>query len=376
LKKIIPVNRPSFSNIEKSYLLDCINTGWISSSGKYIPKFENEFKKIVNRKYSAAVSSGTAALDIAIKSLNLKKGDEIIVPNFTIISCVNEMIREGVKPIFIEADPNTFNIDVDKIESKITKKTKAILIAHIYGLPVDLKKIIKLKKKYNLFVIEDCAEQLGQTYYKKPIGSFGDISTFSFFANKHITTGEGGMIVTNNKIFYRRFLEYRNICFSLSKPRFIHEDIGWNYRITNLQAAIGCAQLKKLKKFIRKKRLIGKMYTEELKNFKNIKLPIKSTEYSKNIYWVYSIIIKNKKIDAKRFMKILKSRGIDSRPFFCPMHMQPILKKNKLITKEKYPISEEIYKYGFYIPSGIGNTFSEIKIVIRNIKEILNNNFA
>jgi perosamine synthetase len=376
LKKIIPVNRPSFSNIEKSYLLDCINTGWISSSGKYIPKFENEFKKIVNRKYSAAVSSGTAALDIAIKSLNLKKGDEIIVPNFTIISCVNEMIREGVKPIFIEADPNTFNIDVDKIESKITKKTKAILIAHIYGLPVDLKKIIKLKKKYNLFVIEDCAEQLGQTYYKKPIGSFGDISTFSFFANKHITTGEGGMIVTNNKIFYRRFLEYRNICFSLSKPRFIHDDIGWNYRITNLQAAIGCAQLKKLKKFIRKKRLIGKMYTEELKNFKNIKLPIKSTEYSKNIYWVYSIIIKNKKIDAKRFMKILKSRGIDSRPFFCPMHMQPILKKNKLITKEKYPISEEIYKYGFYIPSGIGNTFSEIKIVIRNIKEILNNNFA
>ena len=376
MKKIIPVNRPSFSNIEKSYLLDCINTGWISSSGKYIPKFENEFKKIVNRKYSAAVSSGTAALDIAIKSLNLKKGDEIIVPNFTIISCVNEMIREGVKPIFIEADPNTFNIDVDKIESKITKKTKAILIAHIYGLPVDLKKIIKLKKKYNLFVIEDCAEQLGQTYYKKPIGSFGDISTFSFFANKHITTGEGGMIVTNNKIFYRRFLEYRNICFSLSKPRFIHEDIGWNYRITNLQAAIGCAQLKKLKKFIRKKRLIGKMYTEELKNFKNIKLPIKSTEYSKNIYWVYSIIIKNKKIDAKRFMKILKSRGIDSRPFFCPMHMQPILKKNKLITKEKYPISEEIYKYGFYIPSGIGNTFSEIKIVIRNIKEILNNNFA
>ena len=145
MKKIIPVNRPSFSNIEKSYLLDCINTGWISSSGKYIPKFENEFKKIVNRKYSAAVSSGTAALDIAIKSLNLKKGDEIIVPNFTIISCVNEMIREGVKPIFIEADPNTFNIDVDKIESKITKKTKAILIAHIYGLPVDLKNQLKLK---------------------------------------------------------------------------------------------------------------------------------------------------------------------------------------------------------------------------------------
>ena len=181
----------------------------------------------------------------------MKKGDEIIVPNFTIISCVNEIIREGLKPIFVDADPITFNINPDLIEKKL-QKTKAILVVHIYGLPVDLKKILK-KKKYNLRLIEDCAEQLGQTFDSKPIGSFGDISTFSFFANKHITTGEGGMIVTNNKKFYNDFLEFRNICFSLKKPRFIHEDIGWNYRLTNLQAAIGCAQLKKLPLFIKRK---------------------------------------------------------------------------------------------------------------------------
>ena len=202
MKKIIPVNRPLFSKLEKKYLNQCIDSGWISSGGSFILKFEDSFKKIVSRRYSATVSNGTAALDIAIKTLNLKKGDEIIVPNFTIISCLNEIIREGIKPIFIDADPNTFNIDSDQIESKITKKTKAILIAHIYGLPVNLDKIITLKNKYKLKLIEDCAEQLGQTYKKKPIGSFGDISTFSFYANKHITTGEGGMIVTNNKSYW------------------------------------------------------------------------------------------------------------------------------------------------------------------------------
>ena len=371
MKKIIPVNRPSFLILEKKYLLNCINTGWVSSSGKFILEFENEFKKIVDRKFAVAVSSGTAAIDIAIKTLNLKKNDEIIVPNFTIISCVNEMIREGIKPVFVDADLDTFNIDVKKIESKISKKTKAILIAHIYGLPVNLKEILKLKKKYNLYVIEDCAEQLGQTYQKKPIGSFGDISTFSFFANKHITTGEGGMIVTNKKNFYKKFLELRNICFSLTKARFIHDDIGWNYRITNLQAAIGCAQLKKLKQFLKKKRLIGKMYTEGLKNIKNLKLPIVSSRYAKNIYWVFPI--KSKKFDAKKLIKLLKKRGIETRPFFCPMHMQPILKRMKLIGKEKYPISEQIYKYGIYLPSGIGNTFSEIKTVVKNIKKIFNN---
>lgn len=373
MKNNIPVNRPLFSNLEKKALINCIDTGWISSSGKYIIKFENEFKKIVRRKYSVAVSSGTAALDIAIKSLNLKKGDEIIVPNFTIISCLNEVIREGIRPVFIDADPNTFNIDVDKIESKITKKTKAILIAHIYGLPVDLEKIIRIKKKYNLFLIEDCAEQLGQTYFKKPIGSFGDISTFSFFANKHITTGEGGMVVTNNKFLYKKFLEYRNICFSLKKERFIHDNIGWNYRMTNLQAAIGYVQLKKLKKFIKKKRLIGKIYNKGLKNLSGIQLPMVANEYSKNIYWVFTILIKNKKINAKKFMHLLKKRGIETRPFFYPMHMQPIIKKMKLVSKEKYPVSERIYKYGFYIPSGLGNTFSEINIVIKKLKKIWNN---
>ena len=371
LKKIIPVNRPLFSKLEKKYLNQCIDSGWISSGGSFILKFEDSFKKIISRKYSATVSNGTAALDIAIKTLNLKKGDEIIVPNFTIISCLNEIIREGIKPIFIDADPSTFNIDTDQIESRITKKTKAILIAHIYGLPVNLDKIITLKNKYKLKLIEDCAEQLGQTYKKKPIGSFGDISTFSFYANKHITTGEGGMIVTNNKSYYKKFLELRNICFSLKKPRFIHDDIGWNYRMTNMQAAIGYAQLKKLRYFIKKKRKIGNFYSKELQKISDLQLPILSNEFSKNIFWVYSIIIKNKNLNAIKLSKNLKKKGIETRPFFYPMHMQPIIKKLKLIDKnEKFPVSEKIYRYGLYLPSGIGNTFNELKEVVKQLKII------
>ena len=374
LKKIIPVNRPLFSKLEKKYLNQCIDSGWISSSGDFIKKFENSFKKIVSRKYAVAVSSGTAALDIAVKTLNLNQGDEIIVPNFTIISCLNEIIREGIKPIFVDADPITFNIDTNQIEKKITKNTKAILIAHIYGLPANLDKIIKIKNKYKLKLIEDCAEQLGQTYNKRPIGSFGDISTFSFFANKHITTGEGGMVVTNNKFYYKKFLELRNISFSLKKPRFIHDDIGWNYRMTNMQAAIGCAQLKRLGLFIKKKRMIGNYYFQELKKIKHLQLPLLSNKFSKNIFWVYSLIIKNKHFLATQLSKKLKKRGIETRTFFYPMHMQPIIKKLKLINKnQKFPVSEQIYKYGLYLPSGIGNTFKEIKEVVKQLKIIFKN---
>ena len=200
-----------------------------------------------------AVSSGTGAIDIAIKALNLKKNDQIIVPNFTIISSVIEIIKQGLRPIFVDSKIDDFNIDTELLEKKINKKTKAIMVVHIYGLPSNMEKILKLSKKYNLRIIEDCAEQLGQKYKKKEIGSFGDISTFSFFANKHITTGEGGMVVTNNAKYYEKCLKLRNICFEPKKPRFVHYDLGWNYRMTNLQASIGCAQLKKLNQFIRKK---------------------------------------------------------------------------------------------------------------------------
>jgi len=369
-KIYVPVNRPSIGKEEKALVNECLDSGWIGSEGSYVKKFENKFKKIVNRKFAISVANGTAAIDIAIRALNIKKNDEVIVPNFTIISCVNELVRVGAKPVFIDADIDTWNMKVSDIEKKITSKTKAIIVSHIYGLPTDLNLILKIAKKKKLKVIEDGAELLGQEYYKKPIGSFGDISTFSFYVNKHITTGEGGMLVTNSKSIADRASKLRNICFNPKKQRFIHDEIGWNYRLSNIQSAIGFAQLFKLKRFIKKKREIGKFYNNEFKNIKSLKLPKEKTKYSKNIYWVYGILLKNKTL-ANEFAKQLKKYGIQTRPFFCPMHLQPILKKNGIIDKkDKFPVSEYIFKRGLYIPSGIGTTNEELKYVSKIIRKI------
>ena len=289
----VPVNRPSFDKNEISEVAKTLKSGWVSADSPINKKFEKSFSQKLNRKFSVAVSSGTAALDIAVKSLDLKKGDEIIVPTFTIISTLTQIIRQGIKPILIDSDPITWNMKVHEIESKISKKTKAIMVVHIYGLPTDMNKVLYLAKKYKLFVIEDSAEQLGQTYYGKPVGSLGDISTFSFFANKHITTGEGGMISTNSSKLKNKFKILRNLSFDPKNQKFIHDTLGWNYRMTSLQAAMGKVQLKKLNKFIKIKRFIGKFYNNAFKNLNDLKL-VREPKNCKSNYWLQTLIIKNK----------------------------------------------------------------------------------
>lgn len=366
----IPVNRPSFSNTEIREVTKTLKSGWVSADSPINKKFEKNFSKIIKRKFSVAVSSGTAALDIAVKSLDLKKGDEIIVPTFTIISTLTQIVRQGIKPILIDSDPITWNMKVEEIESKISKKTKAIMVVHIYGLPTDMKKILYLAKKYKLFVIEDAAEQLGQTYYGKPIGSLGDISTFSFFANKHITTGEGGMISTNSLNLNNKFKILRNLSFDPKNQKFIHNTLGWNYRMTSLQAAMGTVQLKKLSKFIKIKRYIGNFYNNAFKNLNDLQLPLSKTDYSENIYWVYGLILKNEKYKAPYYIKKLRKMGIECRPFFCPMHLQPVFRNMKLFQKNRFPVSEKLFNYGFYIPSGIGMKKKELFYVADKIKKI------
>ncbi|MDC1476476.1 DegT/DnrJ/EryC1/StrS aminotransferase family protein, partial [Pelagibacteraceae bacterium] len=233
---------------DKFNVKKCLDTGWISSEGKFVKEFEEKFSKYNNRNYGVAVSSGTAALEIAMKSLNLKKGDEIIIPTFSIISTAICVTKLGLKPVLVDSDLETWNMDTAQIIKKISKKTKAIIITHIYGFPVDMKNILMIAKKKNIKIIEDSAEMIGQKYFDKNCGSFGDLSTFSFYANKHITTGEGGMVLTNNKKLYKKCKSLRNLCFGEGKNRFNHDDIGWNYRMTNLQAALGCGQLDNIKK--------------------------------------------------------------------------------------------------------------------------------
>jgi len=376
MNDFIPVNEPLLNGNEKKYLNECIDTGWISSEGPFIKEFENRFAATVGRKHAIAVSNGTAAIDAAIEALDLRDGDEVIMPTFTIISCINQIVRNGAKPVLVDTDSNTWNMDVSQIESKITTKTKAIMIVHIYGLPVDVNPVLQLASKYNIKVIEDAAEMHGQTYCGKPCGSFGDISTFSFYPNKHITTGEGGMIVTDNDELAERCRSLRNLCFKPQK-RFVHESLGWNLRMTNIQAALGLAQIERIDEFVAKKRAMGKIYTELLSGLQDlIQLPLPSTDYADNIYWVYGIVLKEKSaLNAETMMRKMSQLGIGTRPFFYPMHMQPVFKKANMFVGESYPVAESIAENGFYIPSGLALTEEQMNIVAEKVRKALHESF-
>ncbi len=366
---MIPVFKPILSGYEKKNLNICVNDKWFSSNGKFNFLLENKFKKIVNRKYASSVSNGTVAIELAIKALNIKPGSEVIVPTFTIISPILAIIRNNLKPVFVDLDPEYWNINADDIEKKITKKTKLILIVHTYGFPSNMKKIMSLKKKYKLFLIEDAAEMHGQFYLDKPCGSFGDLSTFSFYSNKFISCGEGGIVCTNDPKLKKKLDSLRNLSFG-DKIRFKHEELGYNFRMSNLQAAVAYSQIDNIKKIVKVKRQIGKKYNNFFAKNPNIQiLPFKNF-YSTNIYWVYGIIIKNNR--KTKLVKFLKKNKIDTRDFFVGMHNQPILKKLKLINKnQKFPNSDYLEKNGIYIPSGPDINDNEIKFVAKSINLFL-----
>lgn len=367
---MIPVNTPLFCGNEKKYLNECIDTGWISSEGPFIKRFEEEMALYIGKSYATAVANGSAALDIAVKALELKKGDEVIMPSFTIISCAQALVTQGIKPILVDSHFDTFNMKVEEIESKITKKTKAIMIVHIFGLTVDIDPILDLAKKYNLKIIEDAAQMHGQEYKGKKCGSFGDISIFSFYPNKHITTGEGGMVLTDNEYLDSRAKSLRNLCFTTD--RFIHKELGWNYRMTNMQAALGVAQLEQIDTIIEKKRWIGNNYNDLLKDIESINLPIPNTNYCENIYWVYAITLKDTySKSAKNIMSELGEYKIGTRPFFYPMHKQPVFNKMGLFVNDNLPNSEKLYEKGFYIPSGLALTKEEVEKVSEVLHKVL-----
>lgn len=367
---MVPVNEPLFNGNEKKYLNECIDTGWISSEGPFVKQFEDNMASYVGRKYATACSNGSAALDIAVAALELYEGDEVIIPSFTIISCGQALITRGVKPILVDSDLKTFNMKVEDIEAKITTQTKAIMIVHIYGLTVDVDPVLKLAKKYNLKVIEDAAQMHGQVYKGQKCGSFGDISIFSFYPNKHITTGEGGMVLTDDVTLDKRSKSLRNLCFTAD--RFIHEELGWNYRMTNMQAALGVAQLEQIDGIVEKKRWIGHTYNKLLKDIDVISLPIVNTEYCENIYWVYAIMLNDKyPKTAKEVMAELGEYRIGTRPFFYPMHKQPVFNKMGLFSDDVLPNSEKLYEKGFYIPSGLALTEAQIEEVSIALHKVL-----
>lgn len=366
----VPVNEPLLTEHEKNNLLECIDTGWISSEGPFIAQFEHMCAQQAEKKYGVAVVNGSVALEVAVKALGIGEHDEVIMPTFTIISCAAALIRAGATPVLVDSNADTFNMNVDQIEQKITSRTKAIMVVHLYGLPVDMDPIMLLAKKYHLKIIEDVAEAQGQTYKGKPCGSFGDVACLSFYPNKFVTTGEGGMVLATDEAVTERCRSLRNLCFKPGR-RFVHDELGHNYRITNLQAAVGVAQMQRLESHVTKKRFIGDYYTAHLSDIDHLQLPLQRTAYAYNNYWVYGVVVKpSSPYSADDLVQKLAEQGIATRPFFWCMHEQPVFARMGLFRGEQYPVAENLARHGFYIPSGLGITQEQMDRVVEVIKTI------
>ena len=368
---MIPVNQPLLDGNEKANLIACIDSGWISSDGPFVHQFEAQFAQSIGRKFGIAVCNGSVALDVAIQALNLPPKSEVILPTFTIISCAAAIVRAGLTPVVVDCDPETWNMDPALVAKEINANTSAIMVVHIYGLPVDMDPILTLAKTNNLKIIEDGAEQIGQTYKGKKIGSFGEVSTFSFYPNKHITTGEGGMVLVDDPKLAERCRSLRNLCF-VPEKRFVHYELGYNFRMTNLQAAVGVAQLERLNLFLEKKRQVGKWYLEKLSGMDCFKLMPEKVSYADNIYWIFGLVLaKSFPHNAEWFMRELAKHNIGTRPFFYPMHQQPVFKQMGLFANKHLPIAENLAEKGFYIPSGLAITLEQVEQVVSAIKNIV-----
>ena len=367
----VSVNEPLLDGNEKKYLEQCIDTGWISSEGPFVQGFEEGMAALTGRKHGVAVCNGSVALDLALQALSLPPGSEVILPSFTIISCAAAVVRAGCVPVLVDSDPQTWNMDVSQIEAKVTSRTSAVMAVHIYGLPVDMEPLMEAARKYHLAVIEDAAEAIGQTAYGKPCGSFGDISCFSFYPNKHVTTGEGGMVLCNDDALAARCRALRNLCF-VPERRFVHHELGYNFRMSNIQAALGVAQLEKIEATLEKKRAIGARYQELLRGVCGVRLPLRETSYAQNLYWVFGLVLDEViPFDGQECERRLQALGIGTRPFFWPMHEQPVFREQGLFEGERYPVAERIARRGLYIPSGLALTERQMEFVAQKVKDVI-----
>jgi perosamine synthetase len=366
---MIPVCEPLLSGKELEYVGDCLKTNWISSAGKYIAEFEKGFAAYCGAKYGIATTSGTTALHLALAALGIGKGDEVIIPTFTMAACAFSVIYTGAKPVLVDSEPETWNMDVAQVERKINPRTKAIMPVHVYGHSCDMDPIMDIARKHHLFVVEDAAEAHGATYKGKMTGRIGDVGCFSFYANKIITTGEGGMIVTNDEKLADRARRLKDQAFSRER-RFLHTELGFNYRMTNIQAAIGLAQLENIDRLVGMRRKNAQLYNRLLKDVSGITLP-KEKKWAKNVYWMYSIVVENDfGMSRDDLMAFLRQKGVDTRTFFIPMHVQPAFKNMGLFEGERYPISEQLAEKGLYLPSGSGLTEEQINTVCEAVKQV------
>lgn len=375
----IPVNEPLLGSQERDYVLECLQTGWISSAGPFIEQFEQQWSHYCQRRYGVSVSNGTTALQAAIRALDLQPEDEVIMPSFTIISCALAVVYAGGKPVLVDSDPDTWCLDVRQIEQRLTPRTRAIMPVHIYGHPVDMEPLLEIAARHGLYVIEDAAEAHGAECQfgrdsTAPVwhrcGSFGTLSCFSFYANKLITTGEGGMVLTDDPQMAERLQRLRNLCF-LPERRFYHKELGYNFRLTNLQAAVGLAQIQRIEQIVARKRAMGKQYNELLQGIPGLQLPSEQP-WARNVYWMYGVVLDEETgLDASKFAQRLQTYEVETRPFFLGMHEQPILHQQGLFVDEHYPVAERLGRQGLYLPSGLALTDEQLERVCAAVREVL-----
>ncbi|MBI5151199.1 MAG: DegT/DnrJ/EryC1/StrS family aminotransferase [Candidatus Pacebacteria bacterium] len=371
IQPTIRVNEPVIYPEARTYVLDCLDTGWISSSGKYVKRFEEEFARFLDVEHAVSVTNGTEALHLALATLGIGAGDEIIIPDLTIISCAFAALYVGAKPVLVDVDLKTGNIDPLKIEKCITPRTKAIMVVHLYGQAADMDPIMKIARKHNLRVIEDAAEAHGATYKGKKVGSIGDIGCFSFYGNKIITTGEGGMILMHDDVLYEKASLLMNLSHKHGR-RFYHEELGFNMRMTNMQAALGCAGLLHVKESIEKKIWMAQHYRELLSDIPWIELP-QMMPYAESVFWMYTILLKsNAPIKRAECMNLLQALGVETRTYFYPLHLQPVLVRRFSYDQSMYPISTDLSERGLYLPSGLALTEEQIRAVSEKMHSIAN----
>lgn len=366
---MIPVNEPLLGKAEAANVAECLETGWISSAGRFIDEFERRWAEYCGVKHGVAVANGTVALQLALWALDLEPGDEVIMPTFTIVSCALAATYNGLVPVLVDADPETWCMDVSAIEARITDSTRAIMPVHIYGHPVDMDPVRELADRHGLFVVEDAAEAHGATYRGKRCGGLGDISCFSFYANKIITTGEGGMLLTDDDAIAERARSGRNLCFR-SDRRFWHTEAGYNFRLTNMQAAVGVAQVERIDEFLALKRRMGTRYSEALAGLP-LQLPVER-EWATNVYWMYGVVLDDSTtMDGAELAARLAEKGVQTRPFFIGMHEQPVFLEQGLFAGEGYPVADRLARRGLYLPSGLALTEEQQEQVIAAVREVL-----
>lgn len=376
---MIPVNEPLLADEDFAALEDAFRSGWISSAGKYVDEFESSWAAYCGHKFGIAVSNGTTALQVAVEAIGIAPGDEVIMPSYTIISCASAVVRAGGVPVLVDCDPRHYCMDLDQLESRITAKTRAIMVVHMFGHPVDMDPVLQLARDNDLYVIEDAAEVHGAKYLSGretgngtwlKCGGMGHISTFSFFANKLITTGEGGMVLTSDPKLAERSRGLRNLCFR-SDRRFLHTEHGYQFRLTNMQAAVGINQVRRIEEIVQRKRSIAAAYRDQLQDIPMIQLPGEEA-WAQSVFWVYSILLGDERnMDAVEFANALRNEGVETRPFFLGMHEQPVFHDMGLFIGERYPIAERIARKGLYVPSGLAITEDQIARVSDAVRRVL-----